>query len=103
MRTDELRLIAEHNGRRPAPDAEVVAAGQGLTDPQARWLVEHMVGHPGRPLTEPIKVSRPLAELRATYVVCELEHFDGRLADDVEPMRSVPHWSFHTLNTACGR
>ncbi|WP_281378251.1 alpha/beta fold hydrolase [Actinomadura litoris] len=99
LRTAELRLIEEHEGRWPTPDAEAVADGQGLTSEQAKWLTDRLIDHPGRPLTEPIRLTRPVAERRATYVVCGLEHFDGRLPADVERLRSSPTWRFRTLDT----
>ncbi|WP_170026518.1 alpha/beta fold hydrolase [Actinomadura oligospora] len=99
LRGDELRLIDENGGRWPAPDVDVVSDAQGLTYEEARWLTGRLRDHPGRPLTEPVRLARPLAEQRATYVVCELEHFDGRLAADVERMRSAPTWRFRTLDT----
>ncbi|MEV5573191.1 alpha/beta hydrolase [Spirillospora sp. NPDC052269] len=99
LRGAELRLIEENGGRWPVPDVEVVADDQGLTPEQARWLTDRLRDHPGRPLTEPVRLTRPLEEQRATYVVCELEHFHGRLAADVERMRSAPTWRFRTLDT----
>ncbi|WP_433241107.1 alpha/beta fold hydrolase [Streptosporangium sp. CA-135522] len=99
QRADELRLITENHGRWPIPDAAVVADGQDLSDEQARWLVERFVGHPGRTISEPAVLTRPLSQQRATYVVCELEHFDGKVSDDVAAMRAEPNWTFHTLKT----
>ncbi len=99
LRSAELRLIEEHDGRWPTPDMEAVADGQGLTPEQAKWLTDRLLDHPGRPLTEPIRLSRPVAERPATYVVCGLEHFDGRLPPDVERLRSSPAWRFRTLDT----
>ena len=53
--------------------------GQGLTPEQAQWLVERFVPHPGRALTDPVRLTRPLESQPATYVVCRMEHFDERL------------------------
>ncbi|MGV9773871.1 alpha/beta fold hydrolase [Streptosporangium sp. NPDC003464] len=99
QRADELRLIAENRGRWPVPDVAAVADGQDLSIEQARWLVERSVGHPGRTLSEPAVLARPLTQQRASYIVCELEHFDGRVSDDVAAMRAEPNWTFHTLKT----
>lgn len=99
LRADEIRAIAENHGQWPVPDAAAVSEGQGLSPEQAQWLVERFVDHPGRPLTDPVRLSRPLETQRATYVVCRLEHFDERLADDVERMRSAPGWTFRYLDT----
>jgi pimeloyl-ACP methyl ester carboxylesterase len=99
LRAHELRSITENHGRWPIPDVAVVGEGQGLSAEQAQWLVERLVDHPGRPLTEPICLTHPLETQQATYVVCRMEHFDERLADDVERMRAVPGWSFRYLDT----
>lgn len=99
QRAGELQLIDENRGRWPVPDATVVADGQDLSAEQARWLVERFVGHPGRTLSEPAVLTRPLAQQRASYVMCEMEHFDGKVSDDVAAMRAEPNWDFHTLKT----
>ncbi|WP_082310154.1 alpha/beta fold hydrolase [Nonomuraea sp. SBT364] len=99
QRTQELRLIADNEGRWPAPDATIVGEGQGLTRTQARWLARRLVGHPGRTIAEPATLTRPLERQRASYVVCTMDHFAGRLSPDVTAMRSVPSWDFHTLET----
>ncbi|SDI19228.1 alpha/beta fold hydrolase [Nonomuraea jiangxiensis] len=97
--TSELELITLHRGRWPVPDAEVMADGQDLTLTQARRLVERCVGHPGRTISEPVTMSRPLDQLCASYVVCQLEHFGGLLSPDVQAMRDQAAWTFHSLDT----
>lgn len=99
QRADELRLIEANGGRWPAPDAEVVADGQGLSMRQARWLARRFVGHPGRTIAEPAVLTRPLTSLSATYVVCAKEHFGGRLSADVSALQAEPTWTFETLDT----
>lgn len=95
----ELRAIAENQGRWPAPDAVTVAEGQGLSSGQAEWLAQRLIDHPGRPLTDPVRLTRPDEQRRVTYVVCRMEHFGDRLPDDVERMRTMPGWTFHYLDT----
>ncbi|MFF5207103.1 alpha/beta fold hydrolase [Streptosporangium sp. NPDC000396] len=99
QRTDELQLIADNQGRWPVPDVAIVAEGQDLSAQQARWLVERFVGHPGRTISEPAVLARPLAQQRASYIVCTMEHFNGKVSDDVAAMRTEPNWTFHTLDT----
>jgi pimeloyl-ACP methyl ester carboxylesterase len=99
VRGSELRQIAENAGRWPAPDAAVVGDGQGLTARQAHSLARRFVGHPGRTLADPAKMNRPLADQRATYVICSMEHVGGQIAPDVAAMRMAPTWDFETLNT----
>ncbi len=99
LRADELRSVEENQGRWPAPDADAVLEGQGLSAEQAEWIVSRLVDHPGRPLTDRVRLTYPLEAQRATYIVCRLEHFDERLADDVEEMRAAPGWTFRYLDT----
>ena len=94
QRGEELRQIAENGGRWPAPDVAGAADGHGLSAEQSRWLVERMVGHPGRTVSEPAILSRPLAEQRATYIACSFE-----ISADVAAMREEPNWTFRTLRT----
>ena len=94
QRKDELRQIAENGGRWPAPDVAGAADGHGLCVEQARWLVERLVDHPGRTVSEPAVLSRPLAKQRATYIACTFE-----ISDDVAAMREEPSWTFRTLQT----
>ena len=94
QREEELAQIAENGGRWPAPDLAGAADGHGLTREQARWLVDRLVDHPGRTVSEPAVLDRPLAERRATYVVCSF-----KISDDVEAMRGEPNWTFRRLQT----
>ncbi|WP_214410614.1 alpha/beta fold hydrolase [Sphaerisporangium fuscum] len=99
QRAGELQLIAENRGRWPIPDVTIVAEGQDLSTEQAQWLVDRFVGHPGHTLSEPAVLRRPLAHQRASYIVCEKEHFGGSVSADVAAMRAEPNWTFHTLDT----
>jgi pimeloyl-ACP methyl ester carboxylesterase len=92
QREEELRQIAENGGRWPAPDLDGVSGEPDLSGEQARWLVERLVGHPGRTVSEPAVIDRPLAEQRATYVACAFEE-----SDDVAALRGEPGWSFREL------
>jgi pimeloyl-ACP methyl ester carboxylesterase len=78
--SDHVRQsIAEYDGFWP-PLGAPEYAGQGLTDEQIARIVDGSP-HPGATLTEPAVLTRPLAELPATYVKC--------LLDGDEPMPAV--------------
>ena len=94
QREEELRQIAENDGFWPAPDVAGAADGHGLSTEQARWLVERLVDHPGRTVSEPAVLKRPLAEQRATYIVCSFE-----ISDDVAAISEEPNWTLRTLET----
>ena len=93
-REEELAQIAENGGRWPAPDLAGAADGHGLTGEQARWLVHRLVGHPGRTVSEPAVLERPLGEMRATFIACSFE-----ISDDVQAMCGEPSWIFRRLRT----
>jgi len=96
QREDELRQIAEHQGRWPAPDLAALD-GNGLSTEQTQWLLERFLGHPGRTISEPAVLSRPLSEQRATYIACTMGgHW---LSEDVAAMRKEPNWTFRTIDT----
>ncbi len=77
--------------------ASLVADGNGLSTEQTRWLVARFVGHPGRTISEPAVLKRPLAEQRATYIACTMGgHW---VSDEVAAMRKEPNWTFRTLDT----
>ncbi|MFC4057216.1 alpha/beta fold hydrolase [Planomonospora corallina] len=99
VRDYELRTIEQNDGRWPPPDVTVVAEGQDLSRQQAEFLRTQMIAHPGRTVSEPALMSRPVSKLRGTYVVCEKDHFDGRVAPEIEALRAEPSWGFRTLTT----
>lgn len=94
QREEELRQITKNGGRWPAPELESVADGHGLSVEQARWLVEHLIDHPGRTVSEPAVLERPLAEQRATYIECSFGN-----SDDLAAMGEEPNWTFRALRT----
>ena len=92
QRERELAQIAENGGRWPAPGLDGVSGEPDLSEEQARWLAGRLVGHPGRTVSEPAVMDRPLAEQRATYVACAFED-----SDDVAALRGEPGWAFREL------
>ena len=94
QRQDELRQIAEHKGCWPAPDLAGAADGHGLNLEQAQWLVARLVDQPGRTVSEPAVLRRPLAKQRATYIQCSFE-----VSSDLAALQQEPSWTFHTLRT----
>jgi pimeloyl-ACP methyl ester carboxylesterase len=94
QRQDELRQIAEHEGCWPAPDSAGAADGHGLNLEQAQWLVARLVDQPGRKVSEPAVLRRPLAKQRATYIQCSFE-----VSSDLAALQQEPSWTFRTLRT----
>jgi pimeloyl-ACP methyl ester carboxylesterase len=96
-RAAELRAIDENGGWWPPPTFAEVAEGNGLSNEQARQLTERFVPHPGRTISEPAVMTRPLAEQRATYIAAALgSHAE---AEDVRALRGEPNWTFRKIDT----
>lgn len=92
QRADELQQIANNGGLWPAPDVAGAVDGHGLSQEKAQWLVERLVDHPGRTVSEPAVLSRPLGEQNATYILCSFQ-----LSDDVAALRDESSWMFRKL------
>ncbi|MEU1483848.1 alpha/beta hydrolase [Streptomyces sp. NPDC005752] len=76
-----------------APDYE----GQGLTDDQVARIVAGCTPHPGRTLTEPAVLARPLGELPATYIKCLLDGAEPN--DTVTELLKSEHWRLVQMDT----
>lgn len=90
----ELRQIAENEGRWPPPSATDLKHEQNLSAEQVRWLAERFLGHPGRTVSEPAVMERPLVEQRTTYIA----RSSGHSEDTVAAMRGEPNWTFRKLD-----
>lgn len=88
--------LAESGGFWPPLTAEDYA-GQDLTDDQIATIVKHSTPHPGRALTEPAQLPRPIRDLPTTYVKCLM---DGATPSGVvlEHLES-PSWTLAELDT----
>jgi pimeloyl-ACP methyl ester carboxylesterase len=64
----EMDLIRKDGGRWPPPDRAELERETGLSSAQREWLLDGFVGHPGRTITDPVRLPRPLSRLRATYI-----------------------------------
>jgi pimeloyl-ACP methyl ester carboxylesterase len=64
----ERRMIADNAGRWPAPTPDELLHEPFLPEVQREWLSSRFVGHPGRTVTEPADLQRPLSEISATYI-----------------------------------
>jgi pimeloyl-ACP methyl ester carboxylesterase len=72
-------------------------AGQDLSDEAIAVILERGTPHPGRSITEPATLTRPISELPTTYIKC--------LMDGATPSSTVaehlasPSWQLAELNT----
>lgn len=95
-RQAEIDQIARNGGSWSPPSAEDIAHESDLSADQKRELIARFVAHPGRTVTEPARLVRPLSAQRATYIACtKAGHW---ASDDVAAMRTAPNWTFRTLD-----
>lgn len=71
--SDFIRKSLDENDGYWPPLDPADYAGQGLTDEQITRIVTEGTPHPGAALTEPAVLTRPLADLTATYIKCLLD------------------------------
>ncbi len=91
---EELRQIAENEGRWPPPRITDLKHEQDLSTTQVRWLSERFVGHPERTVAEPAAMDLSLAAQRTTYIAGSSQYSDGAVA----AMREEPNWTFRKLD-----
>ena len=95
----ENRMEAEiaANGGYWAPLPAEEYAGQGLDDDAIARILAGGTPHPGRALSEPATLVRPLAELPTTYIKCLL---DGDTpSPDVAELLTSDRWQLIEMNT----
>jgi pimeloyl-ACP methyl ester carboxylesterase len=61
--------VTGNGGLWPVPEIEDFD-GHDLDPEQVSWILGHALAHPGHTLFEPALLTRPMAELSATYVTC---------------------------------
>lgn len=88
--------IADNDGHWP-PLTAADFAGQGLNDEQIARITGGSTPHPGSTLTEPAVLTRPLAELPATYVKCLLDGAEP--SDDVAALLASEKWTMVEMDT----
>ena len=88
--------LAESGGYWPPLTAEDYA-DQDLTDETITMIVCRSTPHPGRAITEPADLTRPIGELPTTYVKCLM---DGATpSSDVAEQLKSPLWELVELPT----
>lgn len=87
-RAAETAAIAARGGRWEPPIAGLDAESD-LTQDQREWLASQFVDHPGRTVTEPARMQRPVEELSATYIASPPGDADP-LPGDVQALAGEP-------------
>lgn len=94
-RNREIADIAARGGSWEPPIAGLQAETD-LSPEQRAWLASRFVAHPGRTVTDPARMARPVETLSATYI--------ASLPDDGEPLpghiaalRAEPSWTVERI------
>lgn len=88
--------IAENDGYFPPFDADEFE-GQDLTPAAIDRIVSRLTPHPGRTLTEPARLQRPLADIPSAYIKCLMDW--PEIFPDVKKLLESPHWELVERNT----
>lgn len=90
----ERELIEQNGGWWPPPSEQDLHQSEpDLSDEQRQWLIARLVPQPGRTVTDPVQMARPLESLTATCLTCT-----GEPPPTLPPhAQSWPHWTFHPV------
>jgi pimeloyl-ACP methyl ester carboxylesterase len=91
-----LGEIADNDGHWPPPPASEFI-GQDLTDAVIARLLDRLAPHPGKSLTDPARLKRPLSEVDTTYVKCLMDGPEP--SRDVQELLESPTWDLAELDT----
>lgn len=88
--------IAENNGRL-SPMSVDDFLSEGLTQEQARWVIDNGFGLPADCIREPASLKRPLSSQRGTYILCNKPGHP--VGNEVTALLDEPKWTFPELAT----
>lgn len=78
------------------PPLAGLAAEPDLSPEQRQWLAERLVNHPGRTVTEPAVMTRPVEGFPATYIASAADG-DEDLPPNIAALRNQPTWTVHRI------
>jgi pimeloyl-ACP methyl ester carboxylesterase len=94
-RQQEINDIAAAGGVWLPPLAGLTAEPD-LTPEQRHWLAQRLVNHPGRTVTDPAVMTRPIEDFPATYIA-SIADGDEDLPPDVAALHNEPSWTVHRI------
>jgi pimeloyl-ACP methyl ester carboxylesterase len=93
----ERSLIEANSGLWPAPTLDELKQQSSLNKEQVKFLASRLVGHPGRTITDPAVLTRPLSLLRATFIAGEGWLSESRESELADALRRETSWSFRAI------
>ena len=95
----ERELIAQNSGLWPPPTREELSQEPFLSAAQIDFLASRLIGHPGRTVTDPAFVPRPLGSLPSTFI-SEKHWLSGSREEGLlSALRESPRWTFKTIES----
>lgn len=93
----ETSLIEKNSGLWPPPTRDELKDQPYLNQDHIEWLAAKMVGHPGRTVTDPAVMPKPLSAIRATFIASKGWLSGSREAALVESLKHEPTWTFKSI------
>lgn len=90
-RAAEIEDIDAHGGVWPAP-IEGLRWEPDLSPSQRQWLADRFVDHPGRTVTDPAIMGRPVETIPATFIVSTPDDAEP-LPDSIAGLDAEPTWT----------
>lgn len=90
-------MIVANAGLWPPPTPEELRRQGSLSAEQAEQLASRVVGHPGRTVTDPAVLPRPLSSLKSAFIAGPAWLTGFREAALLESLRGAPERTFVTL------
>lgn len=90
----ERDLIEKHSGLWPAPTKSELRGQSHLNASQVALLASRIVGHPGRTVTDPARLPKPLSEIHATFIASKGWISGYRESALLECLRLEETWTF---------
>lgn len=93
----EISLIEKHSGLWPPPTRDELEEQPHLTSDLVELLASRMVGHPGKTVTDPAVLPKPLSSMRSTFIASEGWLAHSREAALVDSLKHEPLWTFRGI------
>lgn len=95
---EERQAIESNGGNWPPPSPDELASQPKLSHAQAKLLSELQRPHPGRSVTDPAELKKPLRNLSASFIAHDGWLSGSREQALLEELRASGNWAFHEID-----
>jgi len=95
---EERNAIAANGGAWPAPSPDELASQPNLSDAQIKLLSERQQPHPGKTVTDPAVLDRPLKTLSASFIAHDEWLSGSREQALVAELKASESWGFYEID-----